>query len=154
MHVLKLLVGLLLVITAWAASPVGSVKSAADFELRGATVNTAGVPSWPVMPGDVIASHNSVAVIQLTDGSRVTLDANSRAKVEAGDDGLSLHLVGGSMIVTRAAKSSARFYSGDSLVKVVPNVETAVAVKAASGQRTLSMKKVVIPPQPPRLSRY
>jgi len=66
----------------WAASPLGSVSSAQPFDLNGANVPVAGVPTWPVAAGDVIATHSAPATIKFCDGSRVVLAENSRARLE------------------------------------------------------------------------
>jgi ferric-dicitrate binding protein FerR (iron transport regulator) len=142
----------LLTMSAFAASPVASVRSSADFELRGVTVNTAGVPSWPVMAGDLVTARKSPAVIQLEDGSRVTLAVNSRAKIEETKEGLSVRLMDGSMAFVMAANSSARFYSGETAVKAVANVETAVSTKPVATKRLMALPPP--PGPPPKLSRY
>jgi hypothetical protein len=67
----------------WAASPLGSASSTQPFDLNGSTVPMAGVPSWPVAAGDVIATHSAPATIEFRDGSRVVLAENSQARIEA-----------------------------------------------------------------------
>jgi ferric-dicitrate binding protein FerR (iron transport regulator) len=143
----------LLTVSAFAASPVASVRSSADFELRGVAVNTAGVPSWPVMAGDVVTARKSPAIIQLEDGSRVTLAAHSRARVEETKEGLAVRLMDGSMAFVMATNSSARFYSGESALKAVANVETTASTTSAAPKRPMAYKPPP-PPTPPPLSRY
>jgi ferric-dicitrate binding protein FerR (iron transport regulator) len=143
----------LLTVSAFAASPVASVRSSADFELRGVTVNTAGVPSWPVMAGDIVTARKSPAVIQLEDGSRVTLAMNSRAKIEETKEGLSVRLMDGSMAFVMAANSSAHFYSGETALKAVANVETTATTTPVAPKRTMAFRPPP-PPPPPPLSRY
>jgi hypothetical protein len=67
----------------WAASPLGSASSTQPFDLNGATVPLAGVPSWPVAAGDVIVTHSAPATIVFRDGSRVVMAETSKAKIEA-----------------------------------------------------------------------
>jgi hypothetical protein len=65
-----------------AQGQVATVTSTAPFQLRGATVTTdQGVPSWPVMPGDTIQAGSEPVVISFTDGSSVTLQPRSSAKI-------------------------------------------------------------------------
>ncbi|HWE50771.1 MAG TPA: hypothetical protein VG273_13325 [Bryobacteraceae bacterium] len=65
-----------------AAPQVGTVIASEPFELKGARVTTTGVPSWPVSAGDEIATENSPVRFQFPDGSQITLEPNSRARVE------------------------------------------------------------------------
>jgi len=67
----------------WAAAPLGSISSSQPFELNGATVAVAGIPSWPVNAGDVIATHSAPATIVFRDGRRFVLAENTRLKIEA-----------------------------------------------------------------------
>jgi hypothetical protein len=65
-----------------AAPQVGTVIASEPFELKGARVTAAGVPSWPVSAGDEIATENWPVLFQFPDGSQITLEPNSRARVE------------------------------------------------------------------------
>jgi len=66
-----------------AADQVAVVTSTAQFQLRGAKVNTdQGVPSWPVMAEDIVHVGNAPATVAFGDGSSVTLDRGTLARVE------------------------------------------------------------------------
>jgi len=123
---------------ATAAVPVASVTTSTSFDLHGNRVNVGGVPSWPVMAGDDIATHAGNAIIQLRDGTRVELLGNSHAKVEATDDGLLLRLLSGAMRILTLAPPAAgtQIYTRTALAKpVVGDVVSvgAVAVKTQTG---------------------
>jgi hypothetical protein len=66
---------------------IATVTASGPFTLRGAAVNPEGVPSWPVMSGDEIASQSVPVTINFPDGSRIVLSPNSRARVQTGPDG-------------------------------------------------------------------
>ena len=61
---------------------VATATSVTPFELRGASVSTdKGVPSWPVMPGDVVVAGDSGVTLSFQDGSKIVLGVMSEAKV-------------------------------------------------------------------------
>jgi hypothetical protein len=67
---------------AWAQSQVATVTSTAPFTLRGATVTPGvGVPSWPIMSGDVVKSGGAVSVVTFPDGSVMAMEPGAEAKV-------------------------------------------------------------------------
>lgn len=67
---------------AWAQSQVATVTSTAPFTLRGATVTPgAGVPSWPIMSGDVVKSGGAVSIVTFPDGSVMTMEPGAEARV-------------------------------------------------------------------------
>jgi hypothetical protein len=50
-------------VTGFAQTQVGTITSSRPFQLRGANVNPGpGVPTWPVMPSDVIATVARTAI--------------------------------------------------------------------------------------------
>jgi hypothetical protein len=66
-----------------AADQIAVVTSTAQFRLRGAKVATdQGVPSWPVMAGDIVQVGNAPAAVAFSDGSSVILDRGTLARVE------------------------------------------------------------------------
>jgi len=104
---------LLLACAVQAAQPVGAITSSEPFLLRGARVAVAGVPSWPIAPGDDIATSTSPAVISFRDGSRVTLGRNSKAKLESNDSPLLLRLLEGTGSYVFASGSALQLFVGD-----------------------------------------
>ncbi len=65
-----------------AQSRVATVTGSESLQLRGVTV-PAGVPSWPVFPGDTISTATSTAIITTPDGGRITLNSNSQATLSS-----------------------------------------------------------------------
>jgi hypothetical protein len=97
---------------AFGSGPVATVTSPGTFNLHGSTVRTEGIPSWPVMADDEIATFGFPALIRLQDGTSVALGENSRAKVETVDNVLVFRLLGGTMHVIGAPSSGVRIYNG------------------------------------------
>jgi hypothetical protein len=100
----------------FASQPIATVSSSASFELDGSLVNTAGVTSWPLMPGDRVVAKDSPIVIAMRDGSRITLAANSQMRFESATTDLTANLTSGSMQFTLASGSNLRIVRGGSPV--------------------------------------
>jgi hypothetical protein len=141
--VLSLLLSLTVALSA--APPVAKITSAEPFQLRGQTVQVAGVPSWSALPGDEIVAGKGSLLVVFKDGSRAVIAANSSAKIEkSSNDGLAFRLLSGWMTVTRVDKSSVRFYSNQTEFAPPVNTEASVAVG-----RTINMSaRVPVPPPP------
>ncbi|HVX65314.1 MAG TPA: hypothetical protein VHA11_01860 [Bryobacteraceae bacterium] len=82
---------------AWAAHVVGSVRSSSSFQLSGTAVPVEGTRSWPVTPGDEILAGSEPAILELTDGTRVTLEAGARVKIEARNERTTVRLLDGAL---------------------------------------------------------
>ena len=131
------------------AAPVATVSSAGTFELRGKQVKTDGVPSWPMMEGDEIGTSGGPATIQFRDGSRVTLNGKSRAKVEKSDDGLVFRLLSGAMQFTLAPKAAVAFYNGTNVVPARVGVATSASTGTAGVRAVVAPTRILPPPPPP-----
>ena len=127
-------------------SPVATVASSGTFDLHGAAVRTEGVPFWPVMAGDEIATHASSAFVRFQDGTSVALGENSRAKVETVDNIPVFRLVGGTMQVNAAQTSAVKFYDGAQSLAVRSGVNPRVG--RASPQFIITLPPAPPPPQP------
>jgi hypothetical protein len=103
-----------------AAQPVATVTSSAAFELQGHEVNVAGVPSWPVAAGDVVATHSAPATIQLREGARITLLEDSRVRIESttGTD-LKVDLLAGRLRLGSTVPKQAAIFVDGKPVQVV-----------------------------------
>lgn len=112
-----------------AATPVGVIRSSETFQLRGVPVSVAGVPSWPVVAGDDIATRGSQAFVSFRDGSRITLDQKSKAKIE--EDG-TFRLLEGTMWYKLAAGSTLRMASQSKLLQATPGVEAKATTLTSS----------------------
>jgi len=145
------LILLLAASSAFAAAPVASVMSSSDFQLRGVSVNTAGVPSWPVLAGDTVTAGTGSATIRFMDGTMVTLAPGSKVAVQEKKNDVSLRLVNGFMSFTLAPSSALSVYSGNTLVQAQPGVTT-----TASAGISATMRAAPPPPPvpPPALSQY
>jgi ferric-dicitrate binding protein FerR (iron transport regulator) len=148
---LRRLILFLAAASAFAATPVASIVSSTDFQLSGANVIAAGVPSWPLMAGDTVVAGTSTARIRFVDGTVVTLGPKSKATVQEKNDDLSLRLLSGFLTFTLAPNSTLSVYSGSTLVPA----QSGVATTAQAGGSVAN--KIVVPPPPglpPTLSDY
>jgi hypothetical protein len=134
-----------------AATPVASLTSSADFQLSGSAVKTAGVSSWPILPGDRIGCGATAATLRFIDGTVVTLRSLAQAKVEQDKDGIAVRLLSGSMSFVGVPGSAVRFYSGDVAVQSQAGVSTTVA-SSGSGNGGSVSNRGVAPSPPPALS--
>jgi len=125
--------------------------SSSDFQLRGVSVNTAGVSSWPIMAGDTVTAGTGPATIRFIDGTMVTLAPRSKVTVQEKKDDLSLQLLNGFMSFTLAPSSALSVYSGSTLLQAQPGATT-----TASAGVSATMRAAPPPPPvtPPPLSQY
>jgi hypothetical protein len=73
---------LVFAVGAKAQGQIATATSSEAFELRGASVSTTnGVPSWPVMPGDVVVSGDAPVTLTFADGSKVVMSVLSKGIV-------------------------------------------------------------------------
>ena len=81
----------------FAAAPVGTVTSSENFILSGSEISVAGVPSWPLAPGDQLQTRSASAMVRLSDGSRVIVNGNSRVTLEKIGSATRIKLLSGSL---------------------------------------------------------
>jgi hypothetical protein len=112
----KLLLAVLLIAAAALAAsgdqPLATITSAEAIELRGIRVPVEGVPAWPLVAGDELATTTSAAAISFSDGTRVVLDKNSRVKIERVDKQPVLRLVSGSLSYQAGDKPRMEIFAG------------------------------------------
>jgi len=90
-----------------AAAPIASVRTADTFQLDGHSINTPGVTSWPLVLGDELtSSQNSPVIVLFKDGSRVKLDAGSRAKIAGSEEQPKVVLLSGTLDFKLVPKSN------------------------------------------------
>ena len=111
------------------ANSIGSVSSMGPVEVGGTTLSAATVSSWPLVAGDVIATTKSPAVVFITGKGRVTLEANSRVKVEREGDKVSVRLLGGAVAYDLMPGSDLIFLNG--LRSIAPAVQPSGALKGS-----------------------
>jgi hypothetical protein len=145
-HRFKLLMALVTVFgAARAAQPIASITSASSFELRGHTVNVDGVPTWPIAPGDDVATGADSATVQLRDGSRVVLLQGSRLRVDFKDNTVQLLLLSGSLRMGSVIGPKVAVYSQGSLVKPVSGSIVTAGPSGASRQGAESHRSLSLP---------
>ena len=88
-----------------AEKPVATITSSETFELSGVRVPVAGVPQWPLVSGDEVVSGNAPALVSFADGSRVTMNAHSRVKLQVSGKETVLRLLKGD-VAYKVSKSS------------------------------------------------
>jgi hypothetical protein len=86
-----------LTMTALAAPSVATVTSAVPFVLDGHSVTSPGVTSFPLVPGDTVATTNGPAVLLFHDGSTVKLGENSSAKIDTVGENPKVILLAGAL---------------------------------------------------------
>ena len=96
-----------------AASPVAMVRSSSPFVLSGAAVPVAGMSSYPITAGDELVAGMAPVLIAFADGSRVTLEKNSKARIESEDQNTVLRLVAGSGTYRLSQGSKLRLFEAD-----------------------------------------
>ncbi len=86
-----------------AATPIATVVSGEGLKVRGTPVPPTAISSWPVATGDELASSASPAVVMFKDQSRITLNANSRMKLDQRDGNTCIFLLEGSLRLSAVA---------------------------------------------------
>ena len=148
---LGIILGLFAAVALSGANPVGAVSSMGPIEVSGTTLAASTVSSWPLVGGDVIATNNSAAVVFLTGKGRVTLDANTRVRVERKGEQVSVHLLGGGLVYDLLPGSDVLFYNGSR--SVTPGAQTQGSVAtAANAQITPPRFSTVMPTARPKPS--
>jgi hypothetical protein len=66
------------------STPIASVSGSGPFSINGAFLAN-GVPSWPIMCGDQIATDSAGALITLSDGTQLDLDPKSKVTITVQD---------------------------------------------------------------------
>jgi len=85
----------MMVVSALAGPPIGTVTSAGPLDLSGARVSTQALASLPIGDGDVVATTTMPAVILLRGMSRVFLDIGSSVRLRRDGGTLSLEILSG-----------------------------------------------------------
>jgi len=105
MKYLCLLIVMMTTVVLLAADRVGRVTSSGPLTLNGKAVPATAVSSLPVVAGDEIVTSGSSAMIYFADGSRATLEPNSRVKLEVRSSSVALRVLSGSVDLKRAEGS-------------------------------------------------
>ena len=97
MRLYLFLAGLLLAtaLSLTGAAPLGAVAARGPVTLNGVELPTAGIPSWPIASGDVLATGTAPAWILLSDRSRIAVAGNSRIHFEDTGEAIRVTLLEG-----------------------------------------------------------
>lgn len=104
---------LFLVTACFAAQPIATISSAGPVTVSGTPMSASTVAFWPLASRDVIATADTSAVVILPDNSRITLNSNSRARVESDGDRMRFQLLNGSADYSLVTPTSAVFMVGN-----------------------------------------
>jgi hypothetical protein len=86
----------LVVSAVMAGNPIATIVSGRGLSVRGVPLQSAGVPLWPLVDGDELATSGaSAAVVMFKDQSRLTLEPNSRVKLLELDDSTCVYVSAG-----------------------------------------------------------
>lgn len=88
----------LVALQCFGASPVATISSTQPLVISGVTVPANRVISWPVSIHDEITTQSAPAMLRFNDGTVVTLQRNSRLRLEQGKAGVELKMMDGSAI--------------------------------------------------------
>lgn len=147
-----------LVSTAAAQTPLATLSSPEPFELQGVRVPVAGVPSWPLVRGDVIATTSSPAVVSFPDRSQATVEKGSRVQIQREGDHTTLRLLDGTLLFQWSPDSKVQLRAADRTVAPQPGSQLSVSVLKSGSSSTVqtspgryqpSAKKPPPPPPPP-----
>ncbi len=61
-----------------AAEPFALLTASGDIKLNGKPLPSAGVPNWPLDPGDDLLTGEGSAMVTFSDGMRITLEPHTR----------------------------------------------------------------------------
>jgi|HigsolmetaAR202D_1030399.scaffolds.fasta_scaffold02532_3 hypothetical protein len=128
------------------SSVAGNINSNGPFRVRGVLVSAAGVPDWPIVVGDEIATDGSEASLTLADGTRVTLAKHTKALIEKTEKGIRVRLKAGTLKYQELGATSEFSALG---LPSIPSVFTEGALAAANGQAAFSSGRLAVIPATP-----
>lgn len=135
------------------AQQVGTLTAAGPFTLKGAKVDPKGVPAWPVSAGDEIATAAAGVTVTFMDGSKITLQPHSKAKVEMEAGVAVFRLLECGAYYEMKTVSSVKLYAKDQAVKATDAtgkyslgcaIKPAAAAAGAGGFWTAKTTVIVI----------
>jgi hypothetical protein len=109
----------------FSASTIGSISSTQPIVVSGIAVATNRVMSWPVAVNDEIVTHTAPATLRFADGSVVTLQRNSRMRLEPLSSGVGVKMLSGSAIYNLKPSSAVSVETRYSAAGVTGNLLTA-----------------------------
>ena len=97
---------------------VATATSKSTFQLKGASVNPSGVPSWPVNAGDAIVAGSAPVTLTFADGSTVSLAPGSKGDVEMENGKPVFRLTGGEALYNLKSSDAVKLLALDRTVRV------------------------------------
>ena len=94
-------------------APLASLLSSGTVQFNGARMIAVGVYSWPVLPGDLVATEGQPATILFEDKSRIFLDRDTRIRVSREDKSILVTIEKGSLRYVRMQESALRIGSAE-----------------------------------------
>jgi hypothetical protein len=125
-----------LALMAWqcfGATPIATISSTQPVVVSGITVPTNRVMSWPVAVNDEIATQTAPAVLRFSDGTVVTIQRDSRMRLEAGGSGVEVKMLSGSASYALKSKSTVSF--GPAITAMRANVNKPITIPAQSNSQ-------------------
>jgi ferric-dicitrate binding protein FerR (iron transport regulator) len=102
---LSVLLANVFLLNARAATQVGTITASGAFKLRGSPVPASMAQSLALISGDEVETDLATAIVLLSDGSRITVDRNSRLIVQRDHDKTVVCLEQGAIEFSAAAGS-------------------------------------------------
>ena len=94
-----------------ARAPLASLLSSATVRINDEQMIALGVYSWPIFPGDLVATEGHPATIIFQDKSRIFLDRDTRIQVTREDKSILVKVEKGSLQYVRTQESALRIQS-------------------------------------------
>jgi hypothetical protein len=129
---ISILVLALLTWSCFGATPVATISSTQPVVVSGITIPTNRVMSWPVAVNDEIATQTAPAVLRFTDGTIVTLQRDSRMRLEAGPTGVEVKMLSGSASYALKARSTVSFGPKITGLGIPTNIPSSAPSRPAS----------------------
>ncbi len=123
---------------AHAANQLGTITASGPFKFRGVSVPATAAQSLPLVSGDDVETGSATAIILLQDGSRVTIDKNSKLKIQREHDEIVLCLDQGALQFNVVAGSRLTICALGRPVQVRAPSEGTVSVESAETVRAVA----------------
>ena len=127
-----LVISALLTGLCFAASPIATISSTQPIVVSGITIPTNRVMSWPLAVNDEVATQAAPATVRFTDGTVVTLQRNSRMRLEPGPSGTEVKMLSGSAVYDLKSRSTVSFGSTAVTTRIPASAVPAAPARAAS----------------------
>ncbi len=146
-----LLINVVAAAACWGQTQVATASAPSSFTLRGTTVTPEqGVPSWPVLAGDTIASGTSPVTSTFSDGSTISLSPKGQATLGFSGTTPTFRLVKGTMQYSLKSLTSVHVFSGNQAVALASvtgtlgKAATVASVATAAGTVAAAHSTAVI----------